>query len=191
MSLTSKEIARIIQKYPEKVAHAIQNELPRKAAIIAKNHFKDNFRKGGFVNSGKKDWKRTMRQDFGSRYAPLTSGTDNLMRSITTTTSLGQVLITNPQPYATIHNRGGEIPVTKKMKSFFWAKAYSIAAKDGKLPKKLPPEAQMWRCLALSKNNTIKIPQRQFIGDSTELNKKLQQIINKALTDIQNGITSR
>ena len=78
MSLTSKEIAQIIEKYPQEVEKAIKNTLPRKIAILAKNHFKNNFRQSGFVNGGKQAWKRTMRQSFGSRYTPLT---DNLMRS--------------------------------------------------------------------------------------------------------------
>ena len=191
MSFTSKEIAQIIEKYPQEIEKAIKNTLPRKIAILAKNHFKNNFRQSGFVNGGKQAWKQTMRHSFGSRYTPLTSGTDNLMRSITTSTSPGLAIITNPLPYASIHNEGGDIKVTKKMKGFFWSRAYALGAKDGKLPKELPQEAQMWRCLALSKRTSIHIPQRKFIGESIELNNKIKETINKELYNISNGKTSR
>ena len=154
MSISPKEIAFIISKCPEEIAKAAQNELPRKAAIIATNHFKNNFRLGGFTNNGNKTWATTVRQRYGSRYKPLTSGTDTLMRSISSQVLPGTVIINNPQPYANYHNDGATIRVTPKMKKFFWAKAYSIAGqKKGKGKGKgkkakmnfdtMPPEAKM------------------------------------------------
>ena len=78
-----------------------------------------------------------------------------------------------------------------------WAKAYSIAgvSKGDKLPKDLPEEARKWRALALTRkeklNIKIKMPRRQFIGDSKELRIKINQIVINKLNEIKNGITSR
>lgn len=79
-------------------------------------------------------------------------------------------------PYASIHNEGGEITVTAKMKSFFWAMYYKASGamtktKGGKVSaskrnQNLSVEAQQWKNMALMKiGSKIKIPQRQFIGD--------------------------
>ena len=194
MSISPKEIAFIISKCPEEIAKAAQNELPRKAAIIATNHFKNNFRLGGFTNNGNKTWATTVRQRYGSRYKPLTSGTDTLMRSFSSQVLPGTVIISNSQPYANYHNNGATITVTPRMKKFFWAKAYSIAGqKKGKDKGKkakmsfdaMPPEAKMWMSLALTKKKTLKIPQRRFIGESYELNQKLREMIEKKLNELK------
>lgn len=82
------------------------------------------------------------------------------------------------------------------MKKFFWAKAYSIAGqKKGKGKGKgkkakmnfdtMPPEAKMWMSLALTKRKTLRIPQRRFIGESFELNKKLREMIEKKLNELK------
>ena len=113
-------------------------------------------------------------------------------------TAPGEVTVTDPVPYAAIHNGGGTLnthpSVTPKMRRFAWAKAYSLAGVKGKgrLPKELPPEAAKWRALALTKksrlNITAHIPRRQFMGGSRELMLEINGIINQSLNRIRNGI---
>jgi hypothetical protein len=76
--------------------------------------------------------------------------------------------------YAAIHNNGGKIPVTPKMRKFFWAKYYERAGnvtklKSGKASASkrnvaLSSEVQFYKNMALTKRAHITIPQRQFIG---------------------------
>lgn len=73
-------------------------------------------------------------------------------------------------PYARIHNEGGTIKQTPtpKQRRFLWAKAHAageIPATDGKLGN--------WNKAAISKELNIPIPQRQFIGKSAALNRKI------------------
>ena len=199
--MDAKQIANIIARAPERVEAAMRDEIPRKAAVVAKNHFMHNFDESGFVDGGLRPWKKTRRQEAGDPRKPLTSNRNHLMNSIDVVGAPGQVTVVNPVPYARIHNEGGTIhsqpTVTPKLRKMAWAKAYSIAgvSKGGKLPKDLPEEARKWRALALTKkeklNIKIKIPRRQFIGESKELRVKINKIIIDKLKEISNGITTR
>lgn len=199
--MDAKQIANIIARAPKQVEAALRDEIPRKAAVVAKNHFIHNFDESGFVDGGLRPWKKTRRQEAGDPRKPLTSNRNHLMSSIDVVGAPGQVTVVNPVPYARIHNEGGTIhsqpTVTPKLRKMAWAKAYSIAgvSKGGKLPKDLPEEARKWRALALTKkeklNIKIKMPRRQFIGESKELRVKINKIIIDKLKDISNGITTR
>lgn len=199
--MDAKQIADVISRAPRQVERAIRDELPRKAAVIAKNHFRQNFRDAGFRDGGLHPWKKTRRQEAGDERTPLTSRRNHLMNSIDAVPAPGQVTVVNPVPYATIHNEGGTVnthpTVTPEMRRMAWAKAYSIAGvrKGEKLPKELPEEARKWRALALTKkqklNIKVKIPQRQFIGESKELREKINKAIIDKLKEIGNGITTR
>lgn len=199
--MDAKQIANIIARAPKQVEAAMRDEIPRKVAVVAKNHFMHNFDESGFVDGGLRPWKKTRRQEAGDERKPLTSQRDHLMNSIDAIGSPGQVTIVNPVPYARIHNEGGTIhsqpTITPKMRKMAWAKAYSVArvSKGGKLPKDLPEEARKWRALALTKkeklNIKIKMPRRQFIGESKELHEKINQVIINKLKEISNGINTR
>lgn len=70
-------------------------------------------------------------------------------------------------PYARIHNEGGTVTQkpTPKQRRFLWAQAYA-AGTDGE-------PAPRWKYAAISKELTIPIPQRRFIGKSVELNRRI------------------
>ena len=199
--MDAKQIANIIARAPKQVEAAMRDEIPRKAAVVAKNHFMHNFDESGFVDGGLRPWKKTRRQEAGDERKPLTSQRDHLMNSIDVVGTPGQVTVVNPVPYARIHNEGGTIhsqpTITPKMRKMAWAKAYSVArvSKGGKLPKDLPEEARKWRALALTKkeklNIKIKMPRRQFVGESKELHEKINQVIINKLKEISNGINTR
>lgn len=52
----------------------------------------------------------------------------------------------------------------------------------------------MWKCLALTKKTHVTvsahIPQRQFMGDSKELQVKVNKAINESIEKIKDGIIS-
>lgn len=201
----AQNIDKIFAELAKKVQREVQINLPRKVGIIAKNHFTDNFRKGGFVDSSLEPWQTTKRQQTGrgaeGKYTPLTSRRDHLMRSITSHPKPGEVTIINDVEYANIHNEGGVVnpKVTDKMRRFAWYKVYSLAGikkgskKKGKTAKPLPPEAEAWKAIALTKKSrlNIKIPQRKFIGDSAALNKKIEELIVQTINKLtSNGVSA-
>ncbi|MDR3046115.1 MAG: phage virion morphogenesis protein [Bacteroidales bacterium] len=193
--MTPQQAANLVKKQQKEIENLFNNHMPVKVGEIAKSHFKQNFRDGGFDSIG--TWKKTKRQRSGSRsssanYSPLTSGRDQLMGSINYQVGKGVVTIYNNVEYAAIHNYGGTThpKVTPKLKRFAWAKFFEeTGIKKGMTKKErrsaeqaAGEEAKMWKSIALTKKQhlNVKIPKRQFLGESQILNKKIEQeIVNQ------------
>ena len=192
MPMDAKNIQKLAERIKKDVEKEVYDRLPRKVGVVAVNHFKQNFRDGGWLDNGLHPWKRTRRQEGTGTNAsrgPLLSGREHLMKSIQASTSPGQVSIENPVPYAHVHNDGAKIPVTKKMKKYAWFKFYSLSGfKKGQKKDNVSPEAEGWKGLALTKKASLTIPRRQFMGDSAELRVKVNKLINDSIQKIKDGI---
>jgi len=100
-------------------------------------------------------------------------------------------------PYMKIQNEGGEIEVTKKMKSFFWAMYYKVyggiqfnikkkAMANTKRNKKLSAEAQKWKAMAMQPiGSKMKIEQRQFIGNHPEVDRIFKTVVNVNMKEVE------
>lgn len=117
-----------------------------------------------------------------------------LRKSIGSRMTENSVTFYSDLPYSAIHNDGGEIRVTRKMKRFFWAKYREATGgygrrKDGSRRKdkrnaRLETEAEFWRAMALKKEGSvIKIPRRRFLGSSPEVESIVQGIVDKGIDD--------
>lgn len=198
-----KDFSALLKAKQKELDTLMRRELPVKVGRMAKDHYQDNFRKGGFVNGGLRRWPVTKRQRSGSRsaaagYGPLLSRRNHLFSSVKYTPGDYRVRVANDVKYAPPHNWGGETrpTVTPRMRKFAWAMYYKAAgirkkAAKGKRKGKtrqreLPPEAGMWKGLALTRKKKlkVKIPQRQFIGESTELNKQIRQTVETEIRNI-------
>lgn len=118
--------------------------------------------------------------------------TGRLRQSISSRMTDTSITFYTTLPYAEIHNDGGEIVVTQKMKKYFWAKYYEATGsfgrkKDGsrrndKRTVQLSSEAEFWKFMALKKaGTTIKIPRRRFLGTSPEVEQSVREIIEENL----------
>lgn len=198
-----KDFSALLKAKQKELDTLMRRELPVKVGRMAKDHYQENFRKGGFVNGGLRRWPVTKRQRSGSRsaaagYGPLLSRRNHLFSSVKYTPGDYRVRVANDVEYAPLHNWGGEThpTVTPRMRKFAWAMYYKAAgirkkAAKGKRKGKtrqreLPPEAGMWKGLALTRKKKlkVKIPQRQFIGESTELNKQIRQTVETEIRNI-------
>lgn len=140
------------------------------------DEFDDNFSKGGFF--GKKWQKR-----FDGADTHLVR-TGILRRSIQAKIRGSSVVFSSSEPYAAIHNDGGTITVTAKMRKYFWAQ-YLASGKKGK-------QAQIFKALALKKvGSKIKIPQRRFIGFSPQVKKCIETIIQTNVNRYTDKITQQ
>lgn len=170
----------LLQKQDE-IKQAMRRTLPVKVGRIAKEHFQEGFRQGGFQDNGTQAWQRKKRPD---KYGPLMSSRQNLYGSIYYHPDDYRVTVGTEVPYAAIHNEGGEIIVTPRMKRFFWAKYREVNGGSWKRNTK-NEEAEFWKTLALKKVGTvILIPQRKFIGESHELTDKINNTIEKEINKI-------
>lgn len=163
------------------------------------DEFHRNFERQAFFN---KAWQRRKGPIRADRAILTDSGA--LRKSIMSQSSDTAITFYSDLPYAEIHNTGGEITVTAKMKRFFRAKFYEAQGgferKEGggthrqplsdrrfyawTATMKLTPEAEFWRMLAMMpEGKVIKIPKRQFIGEHAKVKEIVQSIIDDNLKE--------
>lgn len=146
-----------------------------------------NFERQGFFAE---KWQRRRSPLRGDKTILVDSGA--LRRSIRSRSDENSITFYSDLPYAAIHNEGGEIRVTEKMKRYFWYRYYSATVafgrkKDGSLRKdrrneRLNTEAEFYRHMALMKvGKTVKIPRRRFLGYAPEVEKTVREIIENNL----------
>ena len=188
----NKELQKRIDQYIRKTLKDIKVE--------AADEFDKNFNDQAFFND---KWARRKYNDDKSRGLLVQSGT--LRRSITAKiTDRDSVLFQTAVPYARIHNEGGTITVTSRMKKYFWWKYITIVGskrpkagtattyserfqrkKNGELRnnkrnRELTEEAKFYKYMAMKKTgDKISIPKRQFIGNHPDLEKLLKEIAEK------------
>lgn len=120
--------------------------------------------------------------------------TGKLRQSISSRATDTSIRFYSDLPYAAIHNDGGEIKVTARMKRFFWHKYYEAAGSFGrkkngdqrndKRTRQLSTEADFWKAMALMKvGQSIRIPRRRFLGASPEVEKAVREIIEENLAE--------
>lgn len=198
----------MIKRKRDRLDSMMRRKMPVMVGRMAKDHFQDNFRQGGFVNGGLHPWPKAKRlssggSDAASNYGTLLSGRKHLFKSVGYTPADYRVRVFNEVVYAPINNWGGEIDVTvtDRMRRFAWAKFYKASGKrkkpaqgkrnasnDVPSQKELNPQAQFWRNMALTpkKKLHIRIPQRQFMGESEELNRRIREKVDQEITNILN-----
>ncbi|MDA6068009.1 phage virion morphogenesis protein [Flavobacterium sp. AC] len=160
----------------------LENKITKDVAVELAEEFDRNFERKAFFNE---KWPTTK---INNSKGSLLNRTGNLRRSIKYSIRDGLIMFSSSLPYASIHNQGGEITVTAKMKSYFWAMYYKamggITTKnDGSESKSkknvnLNAEAEKWKGLALMKiGQKIKVEKRQIIGGHPEVTKIVKGVV--------------
>ena len=84
--MTPQQFSRLLKANQEAVKRLISRVLPVKAGRMAKDHFSENFKKGGFVDGGLHPWKPSKRigkaKGAAGQYKTLLSGRNHLYSSI-------------------------------------------------------------------------------------------------------------
>lgn len=164
------------------------------------DEFDRNFERQAFFSEA---WAR--RKSPNRPGGTLLIDTGNLRRSVRSRTTENSITFFTDLPYASIHNDGGEIVVTAKMKRYFRAKFYEsqggferkkgIAKRtlsDGGFyawtsKMNLTPVAEFWRFMALKRaGTTIRIPRRRFLGAGPEVERIVREIIEENLNEYFN-----
>lgn len=188
MAEKSNQVNRELQRRVNRLIRVTLKDIK----VEALDEFDRNFEREAFFND---KWARRKYNDNKSRGLLIKTG--NLRRSITgKITDRDSVVIETTEPYARIHNEGGTITVTRKMKAYFWYRYQTVTggkAADGfsnnlqrkkngtprnnKLNRALTAEAEFYRAMAMKKaGSKITIPKRQFIGNHPDLENLLKEI---------------
>lgn len=183
--MPTPDIEGLVKTRLAELMDLVNRKLPVKVGSKVRASIRNNFRKSRFYNG--QAWQTPLRTNLGldgPGYGPLLSGTNTLMSSVDYIVGPARVTLRTVLVYAKIHNDGGEITVTKKMKGYFWSKYYDAGGNNnGSMTK----EAEFWRNMALKQvGSTIKIPQRQFLGDDPEVTRIIQETIDKELFEFAN-----
>lgn len=204
-----KDFAKLVKAKRGELDILMRRNMPVIAGRMAKDHFQENFLRGGFVNGGLHPWKPAKRLSSGdpgaaSNYGTLLSGRNHLFSSIKYMPGDFRVRVANDVSYAPLHNWGGiaNPTVTDRMRRFAWARFYKSSGKTKKADTgqkkrqkgasdKQPEnaQAQFWKRLALTKKSKlkVKIPQRQFLGESVELSDNITERTENEIRKILNS----
>lgn len=135
------------------------------------DEFDRNFERKGFFSD---KWKPRA-HDYARGSLLMQSGA--MRRSTQGEVSGDGVRFTSSEPYTALHNEGGTITVTGKMKRFFWAKF--MQTKD-----------ESWRRMALMKaGKVITMPERRFIGDGPDTQRIIREAIDRNLQQFNTQLT--
>lgn len=198
------DLNQLIKRLEEKKSALVafhDKRWPARVGEIAIAHFKKNFRNAGWNDNGLTRWKRTRRQEQGGKDAyynrtPLLSDSDNLYGGFTYKAGMGRVTVENNVEYAPIHNTGGIVQhrITPRMRKYAWRRFFEsagITREDSPEVRKQKEAAmndhdRMWKRLALTpkQTSTVHIPQRKFMGQSTELAQKVRDYTEGELLKI-------
>ena len=143
---------------------ALEEELARQLSAIMQGETVQAFRSKRWAGVA---WPPRKAPDLGS----LMWREGHLVDSLLFRPERGVVTVESSKPYAAIHNSGGRIAITPKMRKYFWAKYY-----ETKKPH--------WLALAVTKKRHITIPKRQFVGTTAQTNKSLQQQFDKLCSEL-------
>lgn len=133
----------------------------------------------------------------------LVKGGGGLRGSLKATAGESAITFTSSLPYAAIHNEGGKITVTAKMKRFFWAKYYEAQGgitfnikkrevANTRKNKALTEDAEFYKSLALMKTGSqITMPERRFIGHAPEVDQAVKRVIDANFNEIETMLKDR
>lgn len=149
------------------------------------DEFDQNFERKAFFD---KEWKESRRI---STRGSLLARTNTLRRSISGEVNLsaGSVRFVSNCAYGSIHNEGGEIVVTEKMKRYFWAKYMevnkAVAGAKGRKSEQLTGEAGFFKAMALKKvGSKVAIPERRFLGDHEQVRGIIRDIASPEIKNL-------
>lgn len=182
---------------------AIFQSILRDIQVELGDEFDQNFERQAFFSQA---WQRRKSPTRPGGLILVDSG--GLRRSVRSEIRESSIVFLSDHPAAAIHNEGGEIKVTAKMKRFFRAKFYEsqggFGRKKGDPNRPTLPDgafyawtskmtlntiSEFWRIMSMMKvGATIKIPQRKFLGTSPEVEAAVRGIIEENLNEYINNI---
>lgn len=161
---------------------ALQSTLPKEIATDTVKYFKANFRAQGFDN-GKEKWQpRENNKDPGRAILKKSGNLRDAIR-VQGTPSFRQILIIDSMPYAAINNFGGVIKKAALSRVISFSNEGGIS-RFAKTKTNKQRNAITHQARATTGAHTIKMPKREFMGDSNNLRAMHLKTIKRRLADV-------
>lgn len=146
------------------------DRMPQRAAVIAVNFTKERFTRRNWVHSSRKPWAKRKNED---TRGSLMNRTGRLKRSIRkVSVQRERIIIGTDVPYAEIHNEGGTVKKTVTVREH--SRKITRGRKGGRAT-----------VGSHSRKMNLTMPQRQFIGESAVLMRRVERMIEK---DLKNAL---
>lgn len=104
-------------------------------------------------------------------------------------------------PYFSIHNNGGKIKVTQKMRKFFWFQHKQQSGritelKSGKISGstrnvQTATQAEFWRNMAMIRSDSITMPQRQVVGHHRKIDTIVRNVCDRNFKELADSFSDR
>ncbi len=159
----------------------VQKKLPSEIASLSVKFSKERFREQAWKDRSKEKWKPRARKRQGSRKRSQTLLIESgrLKRSIRAIhVSNSRIVIGTDAPYASIHNFGGTIKGTVNVKAHNRRKSINRNQRGENRKRNKRIENGTIRVKAHTRTLNTKIPQRQFLGNSYTLRKRIELLIS-------------
>lgn len=186
---TEEDLKKDLDRLAKEIERFAKVDVPVIMGVEAVRFVRINFEKEGFDSgSGVSTWKRRKRETRRTVGKRVLHNRGNLKSSIRYERTGNEIRVGvdgSAIPYAKLHNEGGTVAITAKMRAFFWAKYYEYGGKvkkDSKAKASVAAqdEANYWKSLALRKS-PLQFPERKFLAPSTRMWQMINEEIEKRL----------
>lgn len=158
---TTHNFNEIVKEYQK-----FRRTLPRVIGQEAVKFAKDNFRRQGFQDNPFQKWKKRKPGAERNKGRAILVDSGRLKRSVRVTRIVGNLIyIGSNVPYAKIHNEGGRITGQARVRR------HTRRTRTG----------ARTTVRAHTRRMDVRMPQRKFIGASTELNRRVNRAIRLKL----------
>lgn len=159
---------------------AFMRRLVNRAGVVAVNFSKERFVNKDWLGDSREKWEPRKRQARGS----ILVKSGRLKRSIRKLSEGDYfVYVGTDAPYAQIHNEGGTIDKTVNVRSHTRKKTIhaSVNLRTRKKSRKRVDTGEVINVKMHRRKMNLKIPRRQFLGDSAALAKRLERFAVREL----------
>lgn len=160
--------------------------LPRKIAVVAVNFSKERFRQQAWLDNGLKKWQPRKSGGKNSSKRAILVKSGRLRRSIRATSVTDRkIVIGTDVPYAQVHNEGGTGEISQNVRGHI-RKEHSRKAYTTRNGRNVPAgKVQQHNVRAFTRKIKLNIPQRQFMGMSEALSKRIERAIKKDFEELR------
>lgn len=186
--MLDKALIGDIQKRLKDIDRCVKSQLPRQIGIEAVNHYKDNFRKGGFVNGGVNKWADVKRRDpksawYGFDY----KGEKRSSYSFTRDKKTGKTKKSKTQKKLNWSRTATKYtPLLSRRNELMNSLRYEVSDAVVRITSD-KPYAEVHNeggNIKIFGKKVSRVPQRQFVGYSQELDKKIEILIDNNINKI-------
>jgi len=188
MKLPFNKLPKDLQDKVRKLTQQVKRDMPIVIGKTATDHFRENFRKEGFVNKGLHKWKDVKRRDTSSKWYGFDySGEKRTSIAITRDKKTGKTKRAKEQRKLNFSLAGTKRkPLSSGRMELHNSIHYktrngSIAIISDKEYAQVQNEGGIIKVFG---KHSVKLAPRQFIGESQELNDKVEQEIGKRMKKI-------